>query len=405
MPKRFGLTQRLPQPIMPVMSTHAPLAKATRRQISAAVAALAVQLPATAIGGNPPREIRMLPAGAFRAVDGRPQGLDSWRIDHELAQPIVAAAAARQSDYVIDYEHQTLLARENGKPAPAAGWYRRLEWRPDGLWATDVQWTPAATAMIVGGEYRYVSPVFGYDLRSGEVRTLACAALVSNPGLDGLTDLCSSIDRLAADLFTQPEKSPMEDLEEQLRWLLNLPLSSTTDEIAAELQKIIDQLRADQPAAAAAGFCLAGYLRQQTDRLTALSASLDQLTDPGQYVAVAALHAVQAELDAVRSEQAKARVQQVIDAALASAKLLPAQVTWAQTLGEKDFGSLQAYLDTAVPLVALDSTQTGGKPPTGRVDRQDAHAMARMAQDFQTAEAAAGRHVSIADAVAYVINH
>ena len=108
---------------------------------------------------NAGNEFRLLPAGLFSAVDGRPHGLPGWRLTDETAQRIIKLAAARVSDFVIDYEHQTMNAGNNGQPAPAAGWFKRLEWRPgDGLYVTDARWTERATAMINAKEYRFISP-------------------------------------------------------------------------------------------------------------------------------------------------------------------------------------------------------------------------------------------------------
>lgn len=134
-------------------------------------------------------EIRLLPAGVFRSNDGRPTGLAGWKIDAALAAQIIAETAARD-DLVIDFDHQTQLSRQNGKPAPAAGWFKRLVWRDGlGLFAVDVKWTDKAKAMLAAGEYRFISPVFSYSAVTGQVERLFSAGLTNNPGLTGLTDL------------------------------------------------------------------------------------------------------------------------------------------------------------------------------------------------------------------------
>lgn len=74
-----------------------------------------------------------------------------------------------------------MLAAENGKPAPAAGWFKRLEWRDDGLYVVDVRWTGAAKQAILAREHRYVSPVFTFDPVTGHVQRLVNAA-ITNPG-------------------------------------------------------------------------------------------------------------------------------------------------------------------------------------------------------------------------------
>lgn len=135
------------------------------------------------------REIRILPPGLFRASDGRPVGLAGWKIDAASAARIVADLASRD-DLVVDYEHQTLLAKENGQPAPAAGWFSRVVWREgEGLFAVDVKWTDKAKQMIAAREYRYISPVFSYNAVSGQVERLLALGLTNNPALSGLTDL------------------------------------------------------------------------------------------------------------------------------------------------------------------------------------------------------------------------
>lgn len=138
---------------------------------------------------HPNVRLRVLPAGIFRARDGRPQELPGWRMDGAIAARMVAAAGARTDDFVIDFEHASMMP---GRQAPAAGWFRCLEWQEgDGLFATDVRWTDRARAMIIAREYRYLSPVFRFDARSGEVQALVSVALTNSPALEGLVDLAS----------------------------------------------------------------------------------------------------------------------------------------------------------------------------------------------------------------------
>ncbi|MCM8622333.1 MAG: phage protease [Candidatus Accumulibacter sp.] len=142
--------------------------------------------------GDPVHEFRLIPAGLFSATDGRPNGLPGWRMSRASALEIIHLAAARVSDFVIDYEHQSLNSPSNGKPNPAAGWFKRLEWREgDGLYVTDARWTERAAAMIRAKEYRFISPVFYYD-HKGEVLGVVSAALTNTPALDGLTELAAA---------------------------------------------------------------------------------------------------------------------------------------------------------------------------------------------------------------------
>lgn len=134
-------------------------------------------------------DVLLIPYGAFRAFDGRPKGLASWIMEKDNARAVIQAASARKNDFVIDYEHQTLESAKNGQPAPAAGWFKRLEWREGkGLFALDVQWTPRAQAHIINKEYRYLSPVFTFD-RTGNVTSILSAGLTNAPAIDTMPAL------------------------------------------------------------------------------------------------------------------------------------------------------------------------------------------------------------------------
>ena len=216
---------------------------------SLSIATLSSELSAAA-----PDAFRLLPAGLFRARDGRPEGLPGWRLEPEDMQRLIAEAAARESDYVIDYEHQIIEAKKNGQPAPAAGWFRRLEAREDGLWAADVHWTERARQMIEAGEYRYVSPVFAYDRKSGRVTRLLMAAITNDPALDGLTDL--------APLTQTMEDDTMSESIAALAAHLKLPEGA---DAAAEALGRIKRLEAEIEAIQAAAVPMSEHAKLQAE--------------------------------------------------------------------------------------------------------------------------------------------
>ncbi len=153
------------------------------------VTASTVALVAGAVPLNGPASvIRIVPAGTFRTMDGRPKDLAGWHLGPREAARIIAVAEQRPEDLVIDYEHATLRNESTG-PVPAAGWIKRLEWQDgDGLHA-HAEWTGRAWEMIAAREYRYISPVLAYDKSSGAVTQLLGAGLTNTPALAGLTDL------------------------------------------------------------------------------------------------------------------------------------------------------------------------------------------------------------------------
>lgn len=351
---------------MAAMNTKPLIPQSFTRQPAMTVAVAACSF-ALAEGG----EIQLLPAGEFRAVDGRPNDAPCWLTNADIAARLIADIDGRTNSLVIDYEHQTLLCTDNGQPAPAAGWFKSLRWVDAvGLFAT-VEWTERAAAHIAAGEYRFISPVIAYDKATGAIKKIINAALTNNPAIDGMESVSA---RLTAE-FTQKEKLTMDidELLEQLRWLLNLPTLTTPEEVAAELQKAVTLIKADiasdtSPATAAAGFSITGLLSSKNNQLAALKSAS---ADPAKYVPVEVMASLQTELAALRAEKVSAEVDGVVTAALSVGKLLPAQEAWARELGKSNMVLLRQHVDTAQPVAALTGTQTQGKPPAG----QEAHGL------------------------------
>ncbi|MCX7204749.1 MAG: phage protease [Proteobacteria bacterium] len=301
--------------------------------------------------------IKLLPAGEFRARDGRPEGCDAWVLDSENAALLIAAAARQQTLSVVDYEHQTLNAAENGLPAPAAGWFKELEWRDgDGLYAI-VDWTDPAAKMIAAKEYRYISPVFTYD-KTGRVLGLLHVALTNTPALDELPPLSvAALSRLVS-LTTQPQDPKMEELLEQLRWLLNLPVGATAEDVKAQLQKLMTQLGSTDTAAASVD--LLKLLTEQQTQIAALSA---KTADPAKFVPIEVMLELQTQIAALTTTQQVNEVDELITAALSDGRLFPAQEGWAKSYGKENVAGLKSYLAGVPKIAALKTSQTQGKPP------------------------------------------
>ena len=313
-------------------------------------------------------EIQLLPAGHFRALDGRPSECpEGWYIDANIAGALIAAAEARSTPYVLDYEHQTLRAAKNGQPAPASGWFKKLEWREgEGLFAIGVDWTAVAASWITGKEYRFISPVFLYDT-DGRVTTILHAALTNTPALDDMDEVMLAAASLLA--VTSTEDSTMDELLEQLRWFLGLPLSATQEDILAELQKLINKIKAADSQAAASGLVWINGLESNIAALTAQVAT----PDPAIWVSVEVMNEAINQARASGDEQiAQLTLQQsteLIEAALSDGRLLPAQKTWAAALAKSDPAKLREHLDKQPKLAALTQQQTRGLPPTGLPSR------------------------------------
>lgn len=350
------------------------------------------------LGGHVPNTIRLLPAGRFKAKDGRPQGLpDGWLLNDASAQAVIDSAKTQQDKFLIDYEHQTLYSKDNGAKAPAAGWFSALEWRPgDGLYATDVEWTAAAAQAIQAKEYRYISPVLTFNPKTGEVTGLLMAALVNYPALDGLADLA------AARFSTfREDESMYDDLIEDLRTVLNLPAASTPADIAAELDKIKSLILPGVTMGLAAHIeSLNTKLAAKEEEVAALTAKVSAPPDPALFAPISSMKELQAKVAALAAQVQADALNKLIEPALADGRLLPSLKDWAESLGRKDMDALSTYLSAAQPIAALKGTQTGGIPPV--VNAAPSAAAIRAPFGYQVDDDRAALH---ADILAYAEAH
>lgn len=306
----------------------------------------------TDAGGPAPGRIQLFPMGEFSARDGRPGTLKgvkakAWTITPVIAAAMIARWQARETPLVVDYEHQTMNAAENGKPAPAAGWIESLEMEPDGLYAT-VKWTDAARAFIRADEYRYISPVFSFDPVTGAVLELKSAALTNYPALDGM-------DAVRA---REEDATPMKkELADRLCKLLGLADDATEDAMLTELAKLPDSK------------ALVVALSEKDTEIASLK-SADP--DPAKFVPSAMLMAEMAKSAALTAKVADlekangaSAIGAEIDAALADGRLSKSCEAWARSMANVNPDAIRAYMGAASPLAALTATQTGGMPPAG----------------------------------------
>lgn len=331
-----------------------------------AVAPCAFTLSAEAAGSNTV-QVQVTPAGSFLPRDGREMSVPSWRIDDAIAARVIAAFKANRTPLVVDYEHQTLKTEENGQPAPAAGFFRELEWRPgEGLYAT-VELTERARSHVAQGEYLYFSPVFAYD-KTGAVTRLLMGALTNNPALDGMQPLEL---RAAARFSIVNEEPAMKNaLLAAICAALALPEDTSEDAAIAAL----DQVKASRDTLAALRGELGVAEDADTSAFVASCTALKERAaaaaepDPAKFVPVAVVEELRTDIAALRSQQVDREVTELVETGLEEGRLLAAQKAWATDLGKKDLAALKSYLETSEPIAALRQTQTRGKAPIGQAD-------------------------------------
>nr|VFJ90849.1 MAG: Mu-like prophage I protein [Candidatus Kentron sp. LFY] len=295
------------------------------------VSAMAVEIPESGVTS----ELHLLPPGPFRTVDGRPEECDDWQLDAGIAGRVIALVAARKTDILVDFEHQSLRSVHNGRRAEAAGWIpRTLEWREGGLFATDVSWVGDTAQLIREKKYRYTSTVFMYHARDGNVTDIISVALTNTPALDGL------------DALAELSRNPLFELEDD----------PVTDEERAVLVAERDRLAGENTSLSVEKEKLSTKLAALTVEHEKLKTDYDDMKKKEHEAALA---------------REKKEKEGLIEAALKDGRLLPAQKEWAE---KQPMNGLREFLKTA-DVSALLNRQSDGKKGGGVTLSEERQAM------------------------------
>lgn len=300
---------------------------------------------------------QLLPDGEFSAIDGRPHEVPGgkWKMNADIAARLIQRAQLRANDLVIDYEHQTLKTEENGKPAPAAGWFKDMQYRPGkGLYIKPA-WLSAAKAHIDASEYRYLSAVFPYDKQTGEPLEIQMAALTNYPGVDGM----DAIAALAAKKFTtttNPDplqkqgEPPMNPLLQQLLAAIGITVPDGAEPTAEQGQAALAALTALKTKADSA--------EDLNTQVAALKANPGNI-DLAKYVPIATYNGVVSELAVLRQQTTTDTVENLVEQAHKDGKIVAAERDYLTQLGNQNgVAVLKSVLAARPAIAALSGTQT-----------------------------------------------
>lgn len=290
---------------------------------------------------------QLLPAGHFRAKDGRPFDVDTgWYIDEAIAQRLIAKVALNRQDLMLDYEHQSLRADDNGQPVPASGWFDQseLKWVDGkGLYIRP-RWTDKARAMLDAKEYRYLSAVFHYD-KNGHPTELISAALTNDPALTGMDELTKVAALKVAYLSTDSQSTGDDSMNEYLLQLLAALNIEVTEEdyeaaVAMALTKIAELQSKDEQVA------------DLTRRLTT------NKPDPLSFVPRAQFEELGKQVAALKAQQNSNGVASVIDQARRKGQVVAAEVENLTDIGSKHgVAVLKQMLSTRPAIAALTDAE------------------------------------------------
>lgn len=324
-------------------------------------------LVALAADGKLPEWIMILPLGEVELADGR----EPFRVDLTAAESIVQRFKAGGVDLVIDYEHQSLA----GERAPAAGWIKELQARPDGLWGR-VEWTSQGSEYLKNREYRYFSPVLRLDPETRRPTALLQLGLTNTPAIRRLPPLVAKlIDQCVEEALEAGKISPA-----QRSWALEYcgrdpvgfqafvaqapKLTQQQEEATAMLKKLIAMLglppenTEDQVLALVVERVQeAVALKQQTAVLPEIATVLALKTDASVSEIIGTikglkgnqdrLAAVETELTALKAARALDEAEAAVDAAIVAKKITPAMREIKLKQAQRDLAEFKAEMAVA----------------------------------------------------------
>ena len=264
-------------------------------------------------GTGAPEMVHLLPLGKIVARDGR-------RFDLRDPEAVIAASMGKGVDLVIDCEHQSEERRVNG-PAPAAGWIKALELRPDGIWGR-VDWTAQARELIASRAYRYLSPVFRFSAGTGVVRRLTGAGLIHQPALE-LTALARE----------EPAMPQSPDFAARLAAALGLPEGSDASAVEDSFFALVEQMAA---------------LIAKGDPV----ATNSEHPDPAQYAPLAAMRELLKERNTAVAALRESEVERRVKEAVMGGYIAPGMKDWATALCRDNPVHFDAFLSAAMPAYA-----------------------------------------------------
>jgi len=317
-------------------------------------------------GATPaPEWIELIPAGEFEGRDGR----GPYRLDDPAAVIAATAALKMEAGLPIDYDHATDFAAPEGRPAPAAGWIREFAARCGALWGR-VEWTRPGAEAVASHQYRYISPVFEYAKDGNVIRVLR-AALTNNPNLY-LTAIAARVAREQREIADGPSEDadvstrPNENLSAALGMLLGLGKGASSDDIIAEITRLLAEASKD-PAASKTG-------RSGT-----------HTADPAHYVPMAEFERALSELNNIRAKHARERAEHRVESAMKAGKIAPAQRQWAIAYCQSDAEAFDDFIKRQPALIAGFSGPGSGER---RSDESEANRMPHARVVLTRAEAA-----------------
>lgn len=133
---------------------------------------------------TPPERLRIFKKGENDTQKG------VFLFDEKAAEALLAKYQRNGVELSFDYDHAMVKPDSSPLDRVAAGWYG-LEMVDGELWAVNIRWTPRARKAIEDREWRYTSPAFLTEGKTGRIKSLLNVALTNLPASVGMEPIAA----------------------------------------------------------------------------------------------------------------------------------------------------------------------------------------------------------------------
>lgn len=255
---------------------------------------------------------------------------------------ILRVAKKEGRDIPIDFGHESFKKRG----AEAAGWLilNSLVVGPEGLWAK-IEWTKEAEESIRQRKYRYLSPVFAYNPRFSNggklhIERIVGLGLTNYPNISAMKPLFNQI---------QMEEN-MDELLTKLKEALGLSEEVESSEVLGSLTARLAELEPLQKEAVKIRSLLGFPEDVSTEEVIASLEKVSARSEEGvELPTLEEWEAMKEELAGLKEREIEERV----NSAISSGKLLPAQRQWALSYAASDLEGFEAFLTNSRAVVQM----------------------------------------------------
>jgi len=274
-------------------------------------------------------------------------------IDTNAIKRIIEKLKIDRHNITIDFAHESFSKTDFSKAGELL--IDSIQIHKDGLWG-NIIWSNKTKEMMMSGKFRYLSPVFKYDPKKSKngklfIKSLVSLGLTNHPNIPAMKPVLNQIYM----------EEYMENFLTKLKGVLKLPDNASMEEISAKLFSSIDELNAlrKKDAVQQSKLSKPADTASSKNPATTIDATPANLAQNSGLPTIEEWNALQNELALFKQRE----VENKVNSAIASGKLIPAQKDWAMGYANSDSAGFDGFLANSIATVRMGGMINSSSKP------------------------------------------